>query len=107
MELVNAIQKEKSINKEVYITFLKLLSPFAPHLAEELWANLGNKNSISEEKFFALVHAGFASKRKQLKGNLKKYFGSDAAPVLEACGIPTAARAEDVALLQWKRLAST
>jgi len=64
-------------------------------------------DSISEEKFFALVHAGFASKRKQLKGNLKKYFGSDAAPVLEACGIPTAARAEDVALLQWKRLAST
>jgi len=26
--------------------FLKLLAPFAPHLAEELWEMLGNKNSI-------------------------------------------------------------
>ena len=26
--------------------FLKLLSPFAPHLAEELWHELGNKDSI-------------------------------------------------------------
>src|SRR3989344_3592994 len=46
-------------------------------------------DGISEETFFAVVHAGFASKRKQLKGNLKKYFDSDAAPALEACGIPS------------------
>ena len=30
-------------------TFLKLLSPFAPHLCEELWHNLGNKTSIHLE----------------------------------------------------------
>ncbi len=27
--------------------FLKLLSPFVPHLAEELWCEIGNKDSIS------------------------------------------------------------
>jgi leucyl-tRNA synthetase len=30
-------------------TFLKLLLPFAPHIAEELWENLGHKESIAEE----------------------------------------------------------
>jgi len=51
MEFTNALQKEESVSKEVYVTFLKLLSPFAPHMAEELWNKLGNENSISEEKW--------------------------------------------------------
>jgi leucyl-tRNA synthetase len=29
-----------------YGTLLKLLAPFAPHVAEELWMSLGNKKSI-------------------------------------------------------------
>ncbi len=32
-------------------TFLKLLSPFAPHIAEELWEKLGRKGSIILEKW--------------------------------------------------------
>jgi len=31
--------------------FLKLLAPFAPHLAEELWEKLGNKESIFKQKW--------------------------------------------------------
>ena len=31
--------------------FLILLAPFAPHLAEELWTGLGNKESIFKEKW--------------------------------------------------------
>jgi leucyl-tRNA synthetase len=31
--------------------FLKLLAPFAPHLAEELWEKLGHKTSIHLEKW--------------------------------------------------------
>ncbi len=30
---------------------LKLLSPFAPHISEEIWEMLGNKKSIFEEKW--------------------------------------------------------
>lgn len=32
-------------------TFLKLLSPFAPHLAEELWSVIGHKSSIALEEW--------------------------------------------------------
>ncbi len=32
-------------------TYLILLSPFAPHIAEELWSRLGNKNSIAFESW--------------------------------------------------------
>jgi leucyl-tRNA synthetase len=38
---------EKGISKGSYETLLKLLSPFAPHIAEELWHDLGNKTFIS------------------------------------------------------------
>ncbi len=31
--------------------FLILLAPFAPHIAEEIWSNLGNKKSIHLEKW--------------------------------------------------------
>ena len=30
---------------------LKMLSPFAPHISEELWHQLGHKNSICQEKW--------------------------------------------------------
>jgi len=46
MILVNAFEKEGTIAKESYGIFLRLLSPFAPHIAEELWAGLGNTESI-------------------------------------------------------------
>lgn len=48
MELINELSKCEKINKEDYLVLLKLLSPFAPHLAEELWSQLGNQDSIFE-----------------------------------------------------------
>ncbi|MBI5644682.1 ribosomal RNA small subunit methyltransferase A [Candidatus Kaiserbacteria bacterium] len=61
---------------------------------------------ISEERFFAVVRAGFASRRKFVANNLSALF--DRATVqqhLEAAGIAEKARAEDVSLEQWKKLA--
>ncbi|EHJ12600.1 MULTISPECIES: leucine--tRNA ligase [Crocosphaera] len=50
MKLSNALNDAKSINSGVYQegieTLLILLAPFAPHIAEELWHNLGHENSI-------------------------------------------------------------
>ncbi len=47
MELVNEINKEGRITRENYEILLKLLSPFAPHICEELWEFLGNEGFIS------------------------------------------------------------
>lgn len=41
----------EEISKKNYETLLKLLSPFTPHIAEELWHKLGNKSFISLEKW--------------------------------------------------------
>lgn len=58
MIFINEAYKFEKISKEVIEKFLLLLSPFAPHIAEELWEKLGNKPSIQnqtwpewEEKF--------------------------------------------------------
>jgi len=51
MIAVNQWTKQKYINKEIFSSFLILLSPFAPHLSEELWEKLGNKKSITYEKW--------------------------------------------------------
>ncbi len=48
MILLNAIEKAKAISPDEWSTFLKILSPFAPHVAEELW---GKKKSIHLEKW--------------------------------------------------------
>ena len=47
MICVNEFSTHKVQNKEFIETFLVLLSPFAPHLAEEIWAKMGHTNSIA------------------------------------------------------------
>lgn len=46
MIAVNEFEKLSSINKENFEVLLKLVAPFAPHMTEELWETLGNKESI-------------------------------------------------------------
>ncbi len=46
MILVNAFEKEPVIQKSRFEILLILLSPFAPHMTEELWHELGEKKSI-------------------------------------------------------------
>jgi len=45
MELVNVIY-QSGADKEVYSKLIIMLSPIAPHFCEEIWQNLGNKESI-------------------------------------------------------------
>ena len=46
MILANALQKEPVLPRAAMQDVLRLLAPFAPHLAEELWARLGGSESI-------------------------------------------------------------
>ncbi len=39
--------RSRGINLEDYKKFLQILSPFAPHITEELWSMLGEKSSIN------------------------------------------------------------
>ncbi len=49
MTFVNAAYKWENRPKKVLETFLLLLSPFAPHIAEELWQRLGHENTLAYE----------------------------------------------------------
>lgn len=46
MTLVNELGKAKEINKEDYKMVLKLVYPFAPHVCEELWEQLGHNEDM-------------------------------------------------------------
>ncbi len=49
MEFVNYFTKQKKRPKKTIEPFVLLLSPFAPHLAEELWNLLGHEESLAYE----------------------------------------------------------
>ena len=45
-KLIELARKEGGIDKETLKTFVILLAPFAPHIGEELWQQLGGTNSV-------------------------------------------------------------
>ena len=47
MTLLNEIYKEGSISREDLVIFLKLLSPFAPHITEEIYEFLGGEGFLT------------------------------------------------------------
>jgi len=51
MIAINELGTQKCNSKEVLEPLLILLSPYAPHISEELWSELGNKESISTAPF--------------------------------------------------------
>ena len=50
MIFINTAEKH-GLSDDTYAAFLRLLSPFAPHLAEELWRDHGKENSIHLSEF--------------------------------------------------------
>ncbi|NPV90208.1 MAG: leucine--tRNA ligase [Firmicutes bacterium] len=61
MELVNALyayrdkvlasEQNLAVVKEALTMLVKLLAPFAPHIAEELWRAIGNTESVHKERW--------------------------------------------------------
>ena len=45
MILVNKLGEEAQISKETYAKLLQIFAPFAPHVAEELWAEISSKQT--------------------------------------------------------------
>ena len=46
-DFFNFIETQENIPKKVFENFIKLLHPFCPHLTEEVWERMGNKNFLS------------------------------------------------------------
>ncbi len=51
MICVNELTAQKCSAKEILEPLAVLMAPYAPHIAEELWAQLGSANSVSEAAF--------------------------------------------------------
>ncbi|MDQ5970292.1 MAG: leucyl-tRNA synthetase, partial [Patescibacteria group bacterium] len=47
MILMNAFDKQEQISRNIFEKIIILLSPFAPHISEELWEKLGHQDSIT------------------------------------------------------------
>ena len=57
MIALNELQDLKCNKKEILEQIVILLSPFAPHITEELWSLLDNKESVSKASFPEYVEA--------------------------------------------------
>jgi 16S rRNA (adenine1518-N6/adenine1519-N6)-dimethyltransferase len=64
-----------------------------------------NFKNLKEAFFFEMLHIGFGQKRKQLLGNLSKYFKrEELTHIFSTVNIPIATRAEDIPLKKWLML---
>ena len=76
MIAVNEFTAQQCTSKAVLEPFLILLSPYAPHITEELWHKLGNDQSISTAAFpeFEAKHLVESSKNYPISFNGKMRF---------------------------------
>ena len=75
MEFTNHLTKQTVRSRSVLKTFVLILSPFAPHLAEELWHAMGNAKSLAYEPWPSydpsLLKADTVEVPVQVNGKLK------------------------------------
>ncbi len=76
MIAANELTAQKCTSKEILEPLLILISPYAPHIAEELWNQLGNSGSISTAPFpeFDASHLVESSKNYPISFNGKMRF---------------------------------
>ncbi len=81
MIFINEISKLDSVPKAMWQDFVKILSPYAPHLGEELWQKLGNKESIAYVQW-PVVNEDFAKDEEKtivvmINGKLRGKFKAE------------------------------
>ncbi len=76
MIAVNELTAQKCTSKEILEPLLVLISPYAPHIAEELWSAFGHDTSISTVDFpvFEASHLVESSKEYPVSFNGKMRF---------------------------------
>lgn len=76
MIAVNELTAQKSTSKDILEPLLIVISPYAPHIAEELWQQLGHNESISTVEFpkFEASHLVESTKNYPISFNGKMRF---------------------------------
>jgi leucyl-tRNA synthetase len=84
MIFVNALQKEPALPRAAMLDLLRLLAPFAPHLAEELWARLGETSSITTAGWPAYDESKLRSQHVKVVFQVNGKYRGDAMAPLDA-----------------------
>src|SRR5881628_1384595 len=75
MEYVNELREQGAGNRELLEPLVIMLAPYAPHIAEELWEVLGNKESVFQTRWPSyderLASAGDVEIAVQVNGKLR------------------------------------
>ncbi len=76
MIAVNELTQQKCTSKDILEPLVILVSPYAPHIAEELWSKLGHKDSIATAEFpvFDASHLVESTKAYPISFNGKMRF---------------------------------
>ena len=71
----NHLQKCENISKDLIADLIKIAAPFIPHLSEEFWSLLGNKNTLAYEEWprydEALTQSDEVTVAVQINGKLR------------------------------------
>ncbi len=100
MELANTLSAQKKISKDLWQKAIVLFAPFLPALSEELWSNLGNKDSIFKGKKWPEYDADLAKEEKielviQVNGKIRDKVEVDA-DIAESDAIKLAKESENI-----------
>ncbi|MBI4252693.1 leucine--tRNA ligase [Candidatus Uhrbacteria bacterium] len=81
-ELYDACSEKKhSLPKELQGAFVRILSPFAPHIAEELWRMMGHQGTLAYEPWpsydEALIREAMFTLAVQINGKTRDTFACD------------------------------
>lgn len=74
-ELFDFIESEKEIAKSDFESFVKLLAPFCPHVAEEIWEKTGGKGFASLADWPVADEKKIDEKIEQAERNVEKSVG--------------------------------
>jgi leucyl-tRNA synthetase len=108
MELANALTVAAVRPRDVVETFVLLLAPFAPHIAEELWSKLGHHGTLTYVAWPAVNPALAQDERQeyvvQVNGKVRHRFHAPAG--LDAATLVSMTKADPrvVALLEAKTI---
>jgi leucyl-tRNA synthetase len=81
MEYVNALRETGCATRDAVEPLIVILAPYAPHLAEELWAVLGHDRSIFQERWPSfderIAAAGATEVVVQVNGKVRAHLNVD------------------------------